>query len=128
MTSEIARLLEIYAVGSVTVAVVAFLLLPGAVRWMLGRTIAATSESLEQEAKRRQAALLQRGREAVLTGPQGAVIGHLIEPYLERFADWISQTLRSSVESGAYQPFVDACLKQVVAKRLFIAVTISQAI
>ena len=120
--------LTVYFACSGILLAVVYALLPLVARRLLAQVVTSTRLAFEDELARRRGALLERGQEYVLSGPQGMIIGHLVEPHLRKFAGWISERLGAVSTEELQQQSLSVCRMLLENRRLWLAVAISQAV
>jgi hypothetical protein len=128
MTYDWAIRTLIYSGTSFLLSLVIYWLWPWFVRLVAAVFLKGLGDVVLTDLTNRCQGLLQKGHEHVLSGPQRTIIGHLVEPYLEKLAGWFLDKLKEHPHEHLSERYADACIVQLRRYRWTTALAVTQAI
>ena len=117
-----------YSITSTLLSLGIYWLLPSLVRLIAVLFIRGLGDVVLTDLKNQSPRLLQSGREYTLAGPQRTIVGHLVEPYLERFSNWFLDKLGEQHHERLSEHCADACVVWAKRYRWTTALAVTQAI
>ncbi len=118
----------IYTAAYCAVALLTYLVLPWATRLLAAKLLDGVGETVCEDLKRRGRELFGKGREYAMSGPQSSIVGHLVEPYLERLADWMLEKMNQYQGEKLGRRYADACVEGLRRYRLTVSLAVAQAV
>lgn len=118
----------IYSAAYGLISLTIFLLLPSLIRVLATRVMRGLGEVVVVDLKERSRGLLQQGREQAMLGPETPIVGHLVEPYLERFTTWTLEKMNRYQQEHLGERYADACVGRLCRYRWIITLAVAQAV
>jgi hypothetical protein len=101
---------------------------PWLVRHIAASFLKGLGDVVLADIKTRSQGLLRKGREQALAGPQKTIIGHLVEPYLERLAGWFLDKINEHPHEHLSERYAEACIVRLRRYRWTTALAVTQVI
>ncbi len=117
-----------YSVTSFLLSLAIYWLLPSLARIVAALSIRGLGDVVLTDIKSQSRGLLQKGREHALSGPQNTIVGHIVEPYLERFTAWFLDKLGEHHHEHLSDRCADACVVWLKRYRWTTALAVTQVI
>ena len=103
-----------------------YCLLPRLARRLITRIVGEAYTDVVTRSKQATRNILEGGQETVLAGPRGAIVGHLVAPYLEQLGRKLLEAIGEKSTHRVVHPSVEACLKPLLKRRLAMALIAGQ--
>jgi hypothetical protein len=117
----------IYAAGYCFISLTIYLILPWATRMLAAKLLDGMGEVVTADLKNRSRELLHKGREYAMSSPQSSIVGHLVEPYLERLSDWMLEKMNQYQGEKLGRRCADMSVERLRRCRLTVSLAIAQA-
>lgn len=117
-----------YSVTSFLLSLIIYWLWPWLVRLVAVPFLKGLGDVVLADVKSRCQGLLQKSHEQALAGPQSTIIGHLVEPYLEKLAGWFLDKINEHHHEHLSEHYADACIVRLHRYRWTTALAVTQAI
>jgi len=105
-----------------------YVLIPFAGRRWIASIVLHSYERFCSDTRDKMKDHLHRGRKMLIPAGQAAIVGHLIEPYLEKLGDWMMNKANEHGHDRVVEACTDVCVKQLLRWRLTIAVATAQIV
>ena len=118
----------IYSATYVVLSLAIYLLLPWLTRMLATKLLDGMGEMVCADIKKRSQDLFRKGREYTMSSPQSSIVGHLVEPHLERLAAWMLDKMNQYQSEKTSHRYADICVDRLRRYRLTITLTIAQVV
>ena len=114
----------VYALMSIS----AYLLIPLVARQIIRWVLAPAYERFLEHTQQNIQSSFQQHRDSILPGSSARIIGHLVDPYLERLGSWTVKTADRLSHERVVGSATDLCLKRVLRWRLILALATGEMV
>ncbi len=118
----------IYTAAYCAITLLTYLALPWVTRLLAAKLLDGMGETVCADLKKQGRELLGKGREYAMSGPQSTIVGHLVEPYLERLADWMLGKLNQYQGEKLGHRYADVCVDRLRRYRMAVSLAVAQAV
>lgn len=118
----------IYTAAYCAIALPTYLVLPWVTRLLAAKLLDGMGETVCADLKKQGREFFVKGREYAMSGPQSTIVGHLVEPYLERLADWMLEKLNQYQGEKLGRRYADICVDRLRRYRLTVSLAVAQAV
>ena len=118
----------VYSGAYAAISLAIYLALPWLARLLVARLLSGMGETVCADFKKRSREMFTKGREYAMSGPQSSVVGHLVEPYLERLTSWGLEKVAQHPGEDLNRRYTDACVDGLRRYRLTITLAAAQVV
>ena len=118
----------VYSAAYTAISLVIYLVLPWLTRMLAAKLLDGMGEMVSTDIKKRSQEIFQKGREYTMSSPQSSIVGHLVEPYLERLASWMLEKMNQYQGEKLSRRYADICVDRLRRYRLTVTLAIAQVV
>jgi len=122
------QLTAVYLIGLALVVLASYAALPWVARRAVGVIVGRTCTGIADDIQSKRQVLLERGQQVVLAGPSAAIVGHLVQPYLERLTVWFAERFGQQAYDDVRQDCIEACLVPIQQRRFLISLAVGHVV
>jgi len=122
--AQIVVYLAIYS----TILLTVYAFLPAIARRLVAAIVLYAYQGFCADTREKMTEHLRSGQKMLIPAGQAAIVGHLIEPYLEKFGHWMMAKIDEHGHDRMVQACTEVCLKQLLRWRLTIALATAQLV
>ena len=118
----------VYSAAYTAISLAIYLVLPWFTRMLAVKLLDGMGEMVSTDIKKRSQELFQKGREYTMSSPQSSIVGHLVEPYMERLTTWTLDKMNQHQGEKLSRRYADICVDRLQRYRLTATLTIAQVV
>ena len=121
---HIAVYLAVYS----TILLTVYVLAPVVARRWVAAIVLQAYQKFRDDAREIMTEHLRSGKKMLIPAGQASIVGHMIEPYLEKFGHWMMTKIDEHGHDRVVHACTEVCLKQLLRWRLTIALATAQLV
>ncbi len=118
----------IYSAAYAAISLAVYLALPWLTRMLAAKLLDGMGEMVCEDLKKRSQELFRKGREYTMSSPQSSIVGHLVEPYLQRLTSWMLEKMNQYQGENTSRRYADICVDRLRRYRLTVTLAVAQVV